>query len=148
MDINPGTGKEYTQEELEIRAAKMAYKKAIDDELPDSEIERLMGIHSVLVKSYMDKREFARKTNNQDGGRKVKSFDEICNEHPEQADQARKALAHAHELNARLNELESRPNDTWVYKKAVKDARAEYDDFYKTEIRESRNPIIKELNAQ
>jgi hypothetical protein len=78
----------------------------------------------------------------------MKSFDEICNDHPEHADSARKAIAHAHELNNRINELERFPNDMWTYKKEVRDLRAEYNEFYKLEIIKSKNPIIQELYAQ
>ncbi len=56
MNINPGTGKEYTSEELEIDSVRRARRKAIDDELPYSEIDRLTELHTALVKAYMDKR--------------------------------------------------------------------------------------------
>jgi len=79
---------------------------------------------------------------------KMKSFDEICNDHPEHADNARRAIAHAHELNNKINELERFYNETWAHKKEVRELREEYDNFYKSEIIESKNPIIQELYAQ
>lgn len=78
----------------------------------------------------------------------MKSFEEICKDHPQQADDARAAIARAHELFAVLRELEMEPNDTWTYKKQVKEARAEYEKYYQAEITDSKNPIIQELNAQ
>ena len=78
----------------------------------------------------------------------MKSLNEICQEYPEHEVSARETIARAHELWAIVRGLEPAPNDTWTYKKEVKEARAEYEEFYKKQILESGNPIIKELNAQ
>jgi hypothetical protein len=78
----------------------------------------------------------------------MKSLNDLCNDYPEYADTARSALAHAHKLNDRINEMERFPNDMWTYKKEVRELRAEYNEFYKSEIIESKNPIIQELNVQ
>ncbi|SEL54042.1 hypothetical protein [Nitrosovibrio tenuis] len=54
MSINPSTGEEHTQEELDIIAAKVAYRNAIDSDAPDAkEIERLMQIHTDMVASHI-----------------------------------------------------------------------------------------------
>jgi hypothetical protein len=69
-------------------------------------------------------------------------------EHPEHEEHARKTLARVHALNNKINELERHPNNMWTYKKAVKEARQEYTDFYRSEIIESYNPIIQKLYAE
>ena len=78
----------------------------------------------------------------------MKSLNDLCNDYPEHADTARSALARAHKLCDKINELERISNETWTHKKEVTELRAEYDGFYKSEIIGSKNPIIQELYAQ
>lgn len=72
-------------------------------------------------------------------------LNDLCAEYPEHDQSAREVLSHVKKLNDRINELERHPDS---HKSEIRILRADYTEYYKTEIINSINPIIQKLYAE